>query len=475
MALPNLLLPFLLFSFSTDATQPSRTLHVPVLHRDAVFPPAPGSTPATSRLLRLHAADDATHYTVQLAPSLLHSTTAAGGNDDADRLRSPVLSGLPFDSGEYFAAISVGDPPTRALVVIDTGSDLTWLQCAPCRRCYRQLTPLYDPRRSASYRPIPCASTRCLGVLRYPGCDPRTAGCVYVVVYGDGSSSTGHLATDRLVFPGGDGTTTRARAHVHHNVTIGCGHDNGGLLDSAAGLLGVGRGELSFPSQAASAYGRVFSYCLGDRAARRRGTSASSAYLVFGRAPEPPSTAFTPLRTNPRRPGLYYVDMAGISVGGERVAGLSGAGSLALDPATGRGGVVVDSGTAISRLAVDAYAAVRDAFDARAAAGGARRVGGNLSSVFDACYDLRGGGGGGRGATVRVPSVVLHFAGSADMTLPPANYLVPVVGGDRRTYFCLGLQAADDDLNVLGNVQQQGFGITFDVERGRIGFAPNVC
>ncbi|CAL4974336.1 unnamed protein product [Urochloa decumbens] len=465
MALLNLLLLLCIVSFSVDATQPPRTLHVPVLHRNAVFPPPPGATPSSSSLLRLHAADDATHYTVQLAPSL-HPTTAA----DNDRLRSPVISGLPFDSGEYFAAVGVGDPPTRALVVIDTGSDLTWLQCAPCVRCYRQLTPLYDPRRSGSYTPIPCASTRCRGVLRYPGCDPRTGGCLYMVVYGDGSSSTGHLATDRLVFPDGGGGKL-ARAVHHHNVTLGCGHNNGGLLESAAGILGVGRGELSFPAQAAAAYGRVFSYCLGDRAARERGTSsASSAYLVFGRAPEPPSTAFTPLRTNPRKPGLYYVDMAGVSVGSERVAAGFSAGGLALDPATGRGGVVVDSGTAISRLPVAAYAAVRDAFDARAAAGGARRVAHANLSAFDACYDLRGGG-----ATVRVPSVVLHFAGGADMVLPPANYLVPVVGEDRRTYFCLGLQAAEDDLNVLGNVQQQGFGVTFDVERGRIGFAPNVC
>ena len=37
------------------------------------------------------------------------------------------------------------------------------------------------------------------------------------------------------------------------------------------------------------------------------------------------------------------------------------------------------------------------------------------------------------------------------MVLPPANYLVPVEGSDRRTYFCLGLQAADDGLGVLGN------------------------
>ncbi|OEL32616.1 Aspartyl protease family protein 2 [Dichanthelium oligosanthes] len=436
-ALPSLLLPLLLlllFSFSADATHTPRTLHVPVLHRDAVFPPA-------------HTAD-AARYTAQLAS--LSSTT-----DSDDQLRSPVISGLPFDSGEYFAIVGVGDPSTRALVVIDTGSDLIWLQCAPCRHCYRQLTPLYDPRSSTTYRQIPCASPRCRGVLRYPGCDAGTGSCVYMVVYGDGSASSGNLATDRLVFP----EDTHA-----HNVTLGCGHDNGGLFESAAGLLGVGRGELSFPTQVAATYGRVFSYCLGDRMSRAK---SSSSYLVFGRTPELPSTAFTPLRTNPRRPSLYYVDMVGFSVADERVTGFSEA-SLALDPATGRGGIVVDSGTAISRFARDAYVAVRDAFNSRAAAGGMRKVAHNFS-VFDACYGLR------RKETVRVPSIVLHFAGGADMALPPANYLVPVQGGDRRMYFCLGLQAADDGLNVLGNVQQQGFGVVFDVERERIGFAPNGC
>ncbi|CAO2183044.1 unnamed protein product [Urochloa humidicola] len=101
MASPNLLLPaifLLLVSLSANATPPPRTLHVPVLHRDAVFPPAPGSTPrsSSSLLLRLHATDDATHYTV-------HSTAADA--DENDRLRSPVLSGLPFDSGEYYTVI----------------------------------------------------------------------------------------------------------------------------------------------------------------------------------------------------------------------------------------------------------------------------------------------------------------------------------------------------------------------------------
>ncbi|XP_040383195.1 aspartyl protease family protein 2-like [Oryza brachyantha] len=160
--------------------------------------------------------------------------------------------------------------------------------------------------------------------------------------------------------------------------------------------------------------------------------------------------------------------MTGFSVGGERVTGFSNA-SLALDPATGRGGVVVDSGTAISRFSTDAYAALRDAFDAHAAAAGMRRLAWDYS-VFDACYDLRGR------PAASAPPILLHFAGGADMALPPENYFLPVNGGKRRPYYrCLGLEAADDGLSVIGNVQQQGFRVVFDVERGRVGFAPNGC
>ncbi|KAL6845641.1 hypothetical protein ACP4OV_025136 [Aristida adscensionis] len=434
-----LLLLLLFLCFTANATQPPRPLRIPVVHRDEVFPPPPGATPGAR-----HAADDA-RYTALLAS--LDSTPHDG------RLRSPVISGLPFNSGEYLALLGVGTPPTNALVVIDTGSDLVWLQCKPCRRCYNQLTPLFDPRASGTYRQTPCSSPRCRD-LRHPTCDGGTGACRYMIAYGDGSTSTGEIATDSLVFSGD--------THVY-NVTLGCGHDNAGLFNSAAGLLGVARGKLSFSTQLAAVYGRVFAYCLGARASN----STGSSYLVFGRTPEPPSTAFTPLRSSPRLPSLYYVDVVGFSVGDRRVTGFSNA-SLALDPATGRGGVVVDSGTAITRLARDTYAAVRDAFDAVAVAAGMRRLAKNFS-VFDACYDLNGA------PAARLPSIVLHFAGGADVALPPANYLVPVDDGSRGTHHCLGLQAADDDLNVLGNVQQQTFRVVFDVEKERIGFAPNGC
>ncbi|XP_062180472.1 aspartyl protease family protein 2-like [Phragmites australis] len=443
MAPPKFLLLVVVLSFTANATQVPRTLHLPVVHRNALFPPPPPPDATPSKLLRRRQAADTARY-------------AALNLSAHDLLHSPVLAGAPLSSGEYFTLLGVGTPSTSTLVIIDTGSDLVWLQCMPCRHCYGQLTPLNDPRSSSTYRQIPFSAPRCQD-LKYPVRDSRTGGCTYTVVYADGSSSRGDLATDRLVFSND--------THVY-NVTLGCGHDNEGLFNSAAGVLGVGRGMLSFPTQLAAAYGRVFAYCLGDRESR---VPSSSSYLVFGRTPELPSTVFTPLMTNPRLPNQYYVDMVGFSVDGERVNGFSNA-NLALDAATGRGGVVVDSGTAISRFARDAYAAVRDAFDARAAAAGMRRLAKNLS-LFDACYDLSGSGI----ATAHVPTIVLHFAGGADMVLPTKNYLIQVDVGSRRTCSCLGLEASEDGLNVLGNVQQQGFRVVFDVERERIGFAPNGC
>jgi aspartyl protease family protein len=123
----------------------------------------------------------------------------------------------------------------------------------------------------------------------------------------------------------------------------------------------------------------------------------------------------------------------------------------------------------VSSFAWDTYAALRDAFDARAAAAGMRNVRRNIS-VYDTCYDLQG-------TTASVPTVVLHFAGCADIVLPTKNYLV-LVDFEGRTYHCFGFRGfkpADGERNTLGNVQQQGFQIVFDAERERIGFMPNGC
>lgn len=371
-----------------------------------------------------------------------------------------VVSGLALGSGEYFTRLGIGTPPTSAYMVLDTGSDVVWIQCAPCRRCYSQSDPIFNPARSRSYAAVPCGSPLCRG-LDAAGCDTRQSSCLYQVSYGDGSVTAGDFSTETLTFSGG--------ARVA-GVPFGCGHDNTGLFVAAAGLLGLGRGRLSFPSQAGRRFGRRFSYCLVDRTSataaapiRRRRSST----VIFGPAalPRAAGVVFTPMVANPRLDTFYYVELLGISVGGARVPGVLAA-DLRLDPATGKGGVIVDSGTSVTRLARPAYAALRDAF--MAGTSGLKPAA--SFSLFDTCYDLRGM------TEVKVPTVVMHFRGAggavADLPLPAENYLIPVT---TNMVFCFAFAGTDSGISIIGNIQQQGFRVVFDGAGSRIGFAPRAC
>ncbi|KAL6133244.1 hypothetical protein ACLB2K_065481 [Fragaria x ananassa] len=92
------------------------------------------------------------------------------------------------------------------------------------------------------------------------------------------------------------------------------------LFVGAAGLIGLGRGKLSFPSQTGSRFNSKFSYCLVDRSA-----SSKPSFVVSRTA------RFTPLVPNPKLDTFYYMELLGISVGGTRVPGAT-ASLFKLDP-----------------------------------------------------------------------------------------------------------------------------------------------
>ncbi|KAJ1264352.1 hypothetical protein BS78_09G256600 [Paspalum vaginatum] len=429
-----------------DAAGNSSTARLLLAHRDDAFAPPNATAP---QLLAHRLARDAAR-----AQAVSEAAAAASNGFSA-----PVVSGLAQGSGEYFAQVGVGTPPAPALLVLDTGSDVVWLQCAPCRRCYAQSGRVFDPRRSRSYAAVPCAAPLCRR-LDSRGCDRRRGSCLYQVAYGDGSVTAGDLATETLAFSRG--------ARVPR-VAVGCGHDNEGLFVAAAGLLGLGRGRLSLPTQVARRYGRRFSYCLVDRTSSLNPSPARVSALTFGAgalAPAPNAPVrFTPMVRNPKMATFYYVRVVGFSVGGARVRGVSER-DLRLDPATGRGGVILDSGTSVSRLARPVYAAVRDAFRKAASRGLRQRLRPGGFSLFDTCYDL-----GGR-RVVRVPTLSVHLAGDAEVALPAENYLIPV---DTRGTFCLAMAGTDGAVSILGNIQQQGFRVVFDGDAQRVALVPKSC
>ncbi|CAN0916051.1 Protein ASPARTIC PROTEASE IN GUARD CELL 1 [Linum grandiflorum] len=90
----------------------------------------------------------------------------------------------------------------------------------------------------------------------------------------------------------------------------------------------------------------------------------------------------------------------------------------------------------------------------------------NPVDMFDTCYNLSGM------STVRVPTVAFHFAGGKTWDLPPANYLIPV---DGHGTFCFAFAPATSPLSIIGNVQQQGTRVSFDLVNKRVGFSTNKC
>ncbi|XAR55838.1 Nepenthesin [Bertholletia excelsa] len=357
---------------------------------------------------------------------------------EAEGLGVPVTSGSSQGSGEYFSRVGIGRPPSQVYMVLDTGSDVNWVQCAPCSDCYQQADPIFQPSSSSSYSPLTCETRQCKS-LEVSEC--RNDRCLYEVSYGDGSYTVGDFATETITLGGS--------ASVD-NIAIGCGHNNEGLFVGAAGLIGLGGGSLSFPSQINSS---SFSYCLVDR------DSKSASTLEFNSV-APPKTVAVPLLRNHMLDTFYYVGLTRLSVGGD---------FLPIDPSTfqitsnGDGGVVVDSGTAVTRLPTKAYNALRDAF-----VKGTR----NLPStdgvaLFDTCYDLSSR------KDVDIPTVSFHFSNGKSLLLPAKNCLIPV---DSNGTFCFAFAPmSSSSMSIIGNVQQQGIRVGFDLANSQIGFSPNNC
>jgi hypothetical protein len=366
---------------------------------------------------------------------------------------SKVVSGLDEGSGEYLVRVSVGSPPTEQYLVVDSGSDVMWVQCKPCLECYVQADPLFDPATSATFSGVSCGSAICR-ILPTSACgDGELGGCEYEVSYADGSYTKGALALETLTLGG----------TAVEGVVIGCGHRNRGLFVGAAGLMGLGWGPMSLVGQLGGEVGGAFSYCLASRGGYGSGAADDDAgWLVLGRSEAVPEGAvWVPLVRNPRAPSFYYVGLSGIEVGDERLPLQAGLFQLTED---GAGGVVMDTGTTVTLLPQEAYAALRDAF-VGALAGAVPRAQGVSSSVLDTCYDLSGY------ASVRVPTVSFCFDGDARLILAARNVLLEVDMG----IYCLAFAPSSSGLSIMGNTQQAGIQITVDSANGYIGFGPANC
>ncbi|KAK9691337.1 hypothetical protein RND81_09G190700 [Saponaria officinalis] len=373
-----------------------------------------------------------------------------------------LKSGVSLGSGEYFIDVFIGTPPKKFLLILDTGSDLNWIQCAPCYDCFEQEGPHYDPKLSTSFENISCNDPRCdlVGPPDPPRpCTGNGQTCPYFYWYGDSSNTTGDFALETFTvnLTSSDG---KSEFTSLDNVMFGCGHWNRGLFHGAAGLLGLGRGPLSFSSQLKSAYGRSFSYCLVDR----NSDVSVSSKLIFGEDTEllaHPQLSFTKLVNGKENPTntFYYVEINAVSVGGEILNIPEETWGFTQD---GAGGTIIDSGSTLSYFVEPAYEIIKDAFVQKIS---------KYSLVTDfavlkPCYNVS--------ATddLQMPSFTIHFRDGAEWNFPISNYFIWV---DQQTV-CLALMPSKTSpFSIIGNYQQQNFHILYDTDKSRLGFAPTKC
>lgn len=379
------------------------------------------------------------------------------------QLMATLASGVSLGSGEYFMDVFIGTPPKHYSLILDTGSDLNWIQCEPCYDCFSQNGPYYNPKDSTSYKNISCHDPRCHFVSSPDPpkvCNQESQSCPYFYWYGDSSNTTGDFALETFTV---NLTTLSGESEFKkvEDVMFGCGHWNRGLFHGAAGLLGLGRGVLSFASQLQSLYGHSFSYCLVDR----NSNMSVSSKLIFGENEEVlknPMLNFTTLVSGKDNhvDTFYYVDIKSIIVGGET---LDIPGDTWTVSPEGAGGTIIDSGTTLSYFADPANVTIREAF--------ARKIKGyqlvdDFSPLYP-CYNVSGVD------KIELPSFGIHFSDGAIWNFPVENYFISL---EPEEVVCLAILGTPSSaLSIIGNYQQQNFHILYDTKNSRLGFAPSKC
>lgn len=342
--------------------------------------------------------------------------------------QTPLNSGAKLQILNYIVTIQLGK--SQFTVIVDTGSDLTWVQC------------LSNTSTSSTYKRVQCKSPICRSLLSATGNSGVCSGqnnktCNYFMSYGDGSYSIGEMGKETL---------TLGNISIKE-FAFGCGRDNKGVFGGTSGLIGLGRSDLSLVSQTTT-FGGVFSYCLPE--------ISQSGSLVLGKYSFYKNiTPFTDTKMlrNPNLPTFYFLNVTGMSVGGVRFGN--------------RGGYqfLIDSGTVISRLPIEMYRAVEEEF--------LKQFSGFPSapsySILERCFDLSGY------EEVNVPVMKFEFEGGGGMEIDVSGVFYFAKSDASQVCLALASLSSEEEIGIIGNHQQRNQRVVYDTKNSKLGFAAESC
>ncbi|PRQ45461.1 putative nepenthesin [Rosa chinensis] len=363
---------------------------------------------------------------------------------------------LPFKySMAPIVSLPIGTPPQTQQMVLDTGSQLSWIQCH--KKVLRKAPPpasIFDPSLSSTFSVLPC---------NHPICKPRVPDftlpttcdqnrlCHYSYFYADGTLAEGNLVREKFTF---------SRATSTPPLTLGCAQDT----SDTKGILGMNLGRLSFPSQAKIT---KFSYCIPTRPAQT-GSPSPTGTFYLGNNPNSATFRYVDLLTfgqSQRMPNLdplaYTVVMLGVRIGGNKLSILP---SVFRPDASGAGQTMIDSGCELTYFVDEAYNKVKE--EIVKLVGPKLKKGYVYANVADMCFDSNIG--------PLIGDMVLEFDKGVEIVIAKEHILHNVEG----KVWCVAIGRSDmigAASNIIGNVHQQNQWVEFDLANRRVGFGKADC
>ncbi|KAK7387369.1 hypothetical protein VNO78_28120 [Psophocarpus tetragonolobus] len=372
-----------------------------------------------------------------------------------NRRVSPYNYKLSFKySMALIVNLPIGTPPQVQPMVLDTGSQLSWIQCH--KKAPAPPTASFDPSLSSTFSILPCTHPVCkprIPDFTLPtSCDQNRL-CHYSYFYADGTYAEGNLVREKFTF---------SPSLFTPPLILGCATQS----TDPRGILGMNRGRLSFASQSKIT---KFSYCVPTRDTRPGLIPTGSFYL--GNNPNSNRFRYIDMVTFPqtqRMPNLdplaYTVALQGIRIG---LTKLNISPAVFRADAGGSGQTLLDSGSEFTYLVGQAYDKVR--------AEVVRAVGTRIKNdyvyagVADMCFD-----GNALEIGRLIGNMVFEFQKGVEIVIPNERLLARVQPG----VHCLGIANSDKlgaASNIIGNIHQQNLWLEFDLINRRLGLAAADC
>ncbi|TMW89174.1 hypothetical protein EJD97_017560 [Solanum chilense] len=363
-----------------------------------------------------------------------------------------LLDGNVYPKGCYQVILNVGQPPRPYFLDVDTGSDLTWLQCdIPGAKNLPAPHYPYKPNNNLVKRDDPiCASIHGTN----PPVHTPTDQCDYEIEYADQCSSYGVLVRDAFQVKYTNGTS------IAPPLVFGCGYDqkvsqSGPPPPYTDGIIGLGNGKSSILSQMSSMglIRNVVGHCLSGQ---------GGGFLILGNDIVPSS-------------GMVWLPIVRAST--EKEYSLGPADVVFNGQATGIKDIpiILDSGTTFTYFNSEAYktllSLIKENIDTK------QLTDAEDDKSLPVCWKGSKPFKSLKDATIYFKPLTLSFTKDKNiqLQLTPEAYLILTDKGNVCLGILNGFEAGLGDVNMIGDISMLDKLVIYDNEKQQIGWAPANC